>query len=324
MMTTPRSTKINLATTPFYHCITRCVRRAFLSGLDQQTGQDYNHRKIWLIKRIKYLANIFSIRICAYAIMCNHYHLVLFVDTDSAEKWTSSEIMKRWSILFPQDCAKAKEMLTKEAMDKKVSQWRERLQNISWFMRCLNENIARRSNREDNCNGRFWEGRFKSQALLDEGGLLAAMVYVDLNPIRAKQAISPEESEFTSVYERIKALSDVKQNQPNDLMPFQEHGKHNSNDLSINFNLLEYIQLIDFTGRIIRTDKSGFIPKQLLPIISRLKISTLGWKEMVCQLENKFSYVIGSPFNLSQFCQTTRKKHLKGKTAALKYYNCTA
>ena len=74
-------------------------------------------------------------------------------------------------------------------------------------MRCLNEQFARRANAEDGCTSRFWEGRFKSQALLDEPALSTAMAYVDLNPIRAKIAIELTDSDKTSVRQRLQAVT---------------------------------------------------------------------------------------------------------------------
>ena len=101
-------------------------------------------------------------------------------------------------------------LMTESECDKVVElaeEYRERLTNLSWFMRVLNESIAREANREDGVKGRFWEGRFKSQALLDEAALLSAMAYVDLNPIRAGIAFIPEQSDHTSIQSRIETLA---------------------------------------------------------------------------------------------------------------------
>src|SRR5215467_6878189 len=102
-MTTPRAHKIDLASTPYYHCVSRCVRRAYLYGKDSETGKDFSHRKRWIISRTKLLTEAFAINICAYAVMSNHYHLVLHVDADKATSWKEEEVKQRWSIVFPKD-----------------------------------------------------------------------------------------------------------------------------------------------------------------------------------------------------------------------------
>lgn len=331
-MTTPRSTKIDLSSTQYYHCMARCVRRAYLYGVDNESGRDYRHRKSWIVNRIKYLSNIFAIQICAYAVMSNHYHLVLYVDIEQAKQWTKKEIIERWSNLFPNDAAKLENpFITDEQIDSKIGIWRERLTNISWYMRCINEQIARLSNNEDNCTGRFWEGRFKSQALLDEAGVLAAMVYVDLNPIRAKKAKTLETSEFTSIYERIKDIQiadqinhadkDINKNcelalQAHKLMPFTNQKNQKSDCAKIDFKLKEYLELCDTTGRLIQSDKKGYICENILPILSQLNVSASGWQLMVNHLEKIFSYAVGNPNLLCKFGNLSKQRGHKGIAAA--------
>jgi REP element-mobilizing transposase RayT len=209
-VTRARNQQISLGETPYYHCISRCVRRAYLCGDDPVTGRNFDHRKQWLVTRIKQLSAQFAVDVCAYAVMSNHYHLVLHVDQSAARSWSNEEVISRWTGLFPRN-AKLVETLIKNRTSKaaqkqlqlRVELWRERLADISWFMRCINETVARDANREDQCSGRFWEGRFKSQALLDEKALVTCMAYVDLNPIRAGMAGTLETSDFTSIQERL-------------------------------------------------------------------------------------------------------------------------
>ena len=169
-MTRARNTQVSLADTPYYHCVARCVRRAYLCGIDHLTGENYEHRREWLVTKMKSLASIFSIDMCAYAVMSNHYHVILHVDADQAAAWSEREVIERWTRLFSTPVLVERYLrhqTTSEAEVNKVheiiEQWRTRLTDISWFMRVLNESVARQANREDCCTGRFWEGRFKSQ-----------------------------------------------------------------------------------------------------------------------------------------------------------------
>ena len=196
-MTRPRSSLVSLSDTPWYHVVCRCVRRAFLCGDDALTGKNHDHRRAWIVDRVKQLAGVFAIDVAAYAVMSNHYHLVLRVDAARARGWSNEEVLRRWTQLFDgpklvqtrlSDQADALDAASLARVEEWAETYRARLMDISWFMRVLNETIARQANAEDKVTGRFWEGRFKSQALLDEQAILTAMTYVDLNPIRAAMA----------------------------------------------------------------------------------------------------------------------------------------
>ena len=196
-----------------YHCFSRCVRRAFLYGFDALTGRDFSHRKAWLVDRLRHLAAIFAIEVCAYAVMENHYHTILRTRPDIVASWSDREVAARWLSLFPRRRGirgatippVEEEICALADCPERIAKLRRRLSSLSWFMGRLNEFIARAANKEDRVKGRFWEARFKCQALLDEAAIAACMVYVDLNPIRAGRAGSPEESDFTSIQERIRA-----------------------------------------------------------------------------------------------------------------------
>ena len=213
----PRSHYIKTGQEGVYHCFTRCVRRAFLCGFDVLTQRDFSHRKALLVERLRLLASIFAIEVCAYAIMENHYHTILRTRPDNVTSWSDHEVATRWLTLFPPR-HRPEEVRTSPAEDEigaltacpeRIAQLRTRLCSLSWFMGRLNEFIARAANKEDKIKGRFWESRFKCQALLDEAAIAACMVYVDLNLIRAGLAGTPEESDFTSIQERIRTWQET-------------------------------------------------------------------------------------------------------------------
>ena len=312
-MPKPRYAQVSLAATPYYHCIARCVRRAFLCGTDIATGECYEHRRQWLEDRLLEIADIFSIDICAYAIMSNHYHVVLHINKAQAETWTQDEVINHWHRLFSGsalsqayiagcDQGEAERKVLKE----QVGLWRSRLMDISWFMRGLNEDIARQANQEDNCSGRFWEGRFKSQALLDEAALAACMAYVDLNPVRAAIAKTPESSDHTSIKRRINvALKTQRPNalnqQAHNLFPFAGNPR-NPMPEGLPFKLTDYIELVEWTGKQMRSDKRGAIDKNLPPILERLHFESENWFYLTSHFESKLKGLVGSLIELKQAC----------------------
>ncbi len=334
-MTRARNTLVSLDATPYYHCISRCVRRAWLCGEDPYTGHSFEHRRRWVLDRLRELANIFAIDVCAYAILSNHYHVVLHVDTEQAKGWTARQVIEQWSQLYKghliADRYLSGEVMNKaerEVLDELVASWRSRLHDISWFMRCLNEHLAQRANAEDNCKGRFWEGRFKSQALLDEGALLTCMSYVDLNPIRAGLAKTPEESDFTSIQERVAAYGQeqrARKAKPSSaigatrLYPLKQSCE-TAPPNGIDFALNDYLRLVDWTGRAIRDDKTGSIPDNLAPILSRLGLDPDNWMVSISQYNKHYFSVLGSIDRIKTFAEVQKKRWYRGQSVALRSY----
>ena len=316
-MTTPRSAQIDLSATSFYHCIARCVRRTYLCGYRSDINKDFSHRKQWIINRIKHLTKAFYIDVCAYAVMSNHYHLVLHVNQMDAKLATFEELLARWALVYANDAKKIQKQLNvlgenhEEFKNEITEKLRHKLSNISRFMGSLNEVIAKMGNLEENITGRFWEGRFKSQALLDEAALLCAMAYVDLNPIRAGLALTPELSAFTSIQERILQLKNKTKinscKQPKWLMPFIEKASPATTQEAIQFKLQDYLTLVDTTGRLVKDGKAA-MPQNLSPILERLQLSQSGWFKMIGSLEKRFSYAVGSPLALSYFMPSARNR----------------
>ena len=214
MPRTPRAEQFDPNEVCIVNLIQRCVRKSYLTGFDQATGKDYSHRREWIRSRMERLASVFGIDVLSYAILSNHLHIVARTRPDIIRDWSDQEVALRWLRIFPGQ--RIDEHLadpTTNAVDtlannpERIKTIRLRLSDPSWFMKALCEPIARLANFQDKVSGHFWEGRFKAQAITDEAGLLACSMYVDLNPIRAAMASTPEESIHTSAYDRIEALA---------------------------------------------------------------------------------------------------------------------
>ncbi len=194
------------------HAILRCVRRVYLTGIDDLTGKDYEYRGEWIRAQIEKLASVFAIDVLSYAILANRLHVVIRNRPDVVKTWSNHEVALRWLQIFPgkriderlgDPTTSDVDSLAKDS--ERLAEIRERLSDISWFMRTLSEPIARWANCDEQCTGTFWEGRYKAQRIIDEAALLACCMYVDLNPIRAAMAESLSGSKFTSAYDRMEA-----------------------------------------------------------------------------------------------------------------------
>jgi len=307
-MPEPRYRQVSIEETPYYHCTSRCVRRAFLCGIDPLTGFNFAHRRQWIVDRIKRVCSVFAVDLYAYAIMNNHYHMVVKINTARVSDWTDEEVAQRWLQIFSGPLLMHQHLagtdlteLQLQRVAELLDTWRERLVDLSWLMRCINEPIARMANSEDHCTGCFWEGRFKSQALLDDRAVLACMAYVDLNPIRAAMATSPEQSDYTSVQERIEHPDG------NDLAPFSEQSID-----AIPFNLKDYLELVDWGGREIKRNKRGYIPASMPPLLVRLNMKASPVLKYLAKDDLPSFGALGPVSRLRSFAASVGRKFVKG------------
>ena len=331
-----RSTYVKDGQEGVFHCFNRCVRRAFLCGFDHATQRDFSHRKALLLDRLRFLASVFAIEVCAYAIMENHYHLILRLIPHLVAAWSDRDVAIRWLTLFPH-----RDRLTGQPLpptelqieslvsnSKRIEQLRKRLCSLSWFMGRLNEFVARAANNEDNVKGRFWESRFKCQALLDEAAIAACMVYVDLNPIRAGLSASPEESDFTSIQERIRAWQKQRENDASGassqvystnaasagwLCPIQSDSNRRG---ILQITADEYFDLVDQSGRMLRSDKRGAIDADLAPILLRIGANPEAWIDTISRFESRFRLAAGLLSSLRNFADQIGRRWLAGLTSA--------
>ena len=241
--------------------------------------------------------------------MSNHLHIVLKLGSEQADEWTADDVLERWTSLY-KGPRLIQRLMWGDTLDKAeqdaagicIEEYRSRLKDLSWFMKALNEPIARQANKEDGCTGHFWESRFKSQALLTEEAVLSCMAYVDLNPVRANMADTPEESDHTSIKERITpqfCLQTVVKEQIDlqCLIKFQlalkpltkfEGNIKNEKQTGILFNAVDYLELVDYTGRIVKRGKRGAINQLTPPILNRLNLNTDEWLARSCAFEKNY------------------------------------
>lgn len=331
-MTQARSTLVSIEQTPYYHCVGRCVRRAFLCGNDQGSGRSYGHRRAWMQQRLALLCEIFAVDLCAYALMSNHYHLVVKLCPERTRGWSDKDVIDRWLRVYSAPLIvqryRNSELISaaqREAAANIVSQWRERLADLSWFMKCLNEYIARRANREDGVTGHFWEARFKSQALLDDIALLQGMVYTDLNPIRAAMATSINNSAYTSARQRFRALmglsDDANEAHSMPRLAAFQASDETPDGSSLPFSLEDYLTLVDTTGRCCIQGKQGFTNEALPRLLCAGTVNPERWLEAMLDNNGSAGRAIGAPHKLKRFAEAINQRWLRGLNTVAALYS---
>lgn len=217
-MATPRAKLVDAEQPMHYHLISRCVRRAYLHGVDPVSGKDCSHRKAWVEQRLFQLVKCFAVELNGYAIMSNHFHLVVYFDPKASASWSDEEVIERWFHAFPSTKRRVNQEkhLNAERQrmrnnPERIAYAREKLGSLSQFMKHLKQPIAWRANQEDGLSGHHFEKRFYSGALLSERSVLTAMLYVDLNPVRAHIAHDISQCHNTSIKKRLAELENTPQ-----------------------------------------------------------------------------------------------------------------
>ncbi len=320
------------------HVMARTVRRCFLLGFDPVTSRNYDHRKDWIENKLRHLAAFMGIDLLTYALMSNHFHLILRSRPDAVANWSDEEVARRWLLLCPlrRRCRTSSREVnsneqhiatepTQADIDsirnnpKKLSQIRTRLSDISWWMRLLCQHIAQRANSEEGGGlGKFWQSRFKAVRILDEASLLACSSYVDLNPIRAAMAEKLEDTQYNSAKCRINALAistnNSQQYSPDGFLapiyideskdPIGVHPSTNLERCSdkgfLPMSSPDYLQLLDWTARQLRKDQPGYTPEDLPPILERLGLETCEYIDQVRFFGSMFSAAAGKPQSLAE------------------------
>jgi len=327
----PRSEVFEAEVVGVYHCWNRLVRRRHLFGWDSLTGNDYSYRKEWVRERFQQLAGVMAIDVLDYAILDNHLHVVLRNRPDIVNSWSDDEVVRRWwcvcpsrrerdgSVPDPKDCELG-------LLLPNVDEYRRRLSDISWMMRLACQKIARRANREDDVDGRFFATRFQCERLTSSAEVLACSAYVDLNWVHAGLADTPEKSKYTSAFERIHARWREVANDMGHSVDSQSESQSDnwlspiflderaaaysdfdttrvasedarpvplcnpigasriSNKGFLPITLEQYLSLLDTLGRVVRSDKRGYIPSDLPPILGRLGVESQNWLDSVLNL----------------------------------------
>ena len=358
-MATPRKNIVSYQEVGIYHCISRCVRRAFLCGKDPLSGKCFRHRRVYIKNNLKDLSTHFCLKVGASTVQPNHLHVVIKLDPFASAPLNPEEVVRRWRRVFPHKRDKNRKPveLTDDELMKEigntalVAEWRARLVDLSWFMRCLKEPIARMANKEDECKGHFWEQRFSCIRIEDDAALMACLAYVELNSVRSGEVDRPEYCDFASIQDRIKAYKarrhlEMAQEYEKALESKEEARKMMAwalreskadqwlcplEELFDGWNGYEggiseenYLELVDWTGRKLRDKDSGHIPEHLASILERMEVDIQNWAKAVEGYGGLFHVFAGKARRLRALAKKLGQRCCWGVNLKIQLYRAQA
>jgi REP element-mobilizing transposase RayT len=307
-MTVARCKIVNPEITPWYHCISHCVRKASL----EKTAKRGDPKR-WIQDRLEQLVDIFAIDVAGFSVMDNHFHVLAHLNVKASRQWTKHATLTRWAKLHPPRNARRKPLKNikawireKQSDHKFVNNCRKRLVDLGWFMKSIKEPLARLINEADGEKGTFWSARYKSIAVLGESALLATCTYIDLNPLAAGVVKVPEAAMYTSIRLRVDAcqkrgrIGDLKAArkgtalgilQAQDLekglwlCPIEDRRGRGEARVGLleGMSLGTYLLLLDQTARMLRPGKATLSP-DAEEILERLGASSQMWQQTITQL----------------------------------------
>ena len=298
-MRTPRYQQVSPIEPQCVHVTSRCVQRAFLCGDDPLTGHNYDHRRQWIEAQIMMLSEHFAVAVYAYAVMSNHFHLLMYMEPLGPTQWSDEDVARRWLAVTstrrtPLECEL--ELLIEDKA--RIADLRERLGSLSWFMRYLKEPIARRANKEVGSRGHFWEARYDVKDTLDDEALLSQMVYIDLNPARAGISDEPTDGPFTSLAIRVHSRAPEAP-----LTPIAGCLKGSLPEMTES----DYRAIVAWTLAL-KTASPIPPPKT----VSRLNLDAETWALQVDRTETAYAHAVGSLESLTAHAERLGKRTIRG------------
>ena len=163
-----------------YHIISKTALDGFIIG---------DVEKEYLFNLIKRLSAVFMTEIFGFCIMGNHFHLL--VKMKNPGDYSDDEIMGMVRRHYQDN--------KRQVTDGQISFYREKLSNLSEYVKEIKQRFARYYNKQNNRSGYFWGDRFKSVIVEDGDTLINCLAYIDLNPVRANMVEKPEDYRWSSI-----------------------------------------------------------------------------------------------------------------------------